>query len=580
MLFNFSILKSQEEIDEEKDNLIKKKAPQEIAFITVHQVAEKYIKDKDWVAAIAVFEKYSKYFPNMRSRFEKTISLLRQSEELLTIANLGPGINTPQSEYGPIPTFDGRYLYFTGNRREDGFGGEDIYVSELKDSIWQKAVNLGSNINTRGNESPLSISADGNLLIIFGNYDGSFGSGDIFYSEKTGDSWGPVQHFPKPINSEYFDADAFLTNDGKALLFVSDRPGGIGELHRLGESFNGHFGNTDIYVCLRTPEGWSNPINLGPTINTPYADRTPFLHPDGKTLYFSSDGHYGLGGLDVFKSVRLSEYSWTDWSEPVNLGKEINTVGDDWGYMVATSGDIAYFSANIPNRGYGKDDIYSTTLPKGYRPEGVVIVSGKITDNNGNPLKVKLKWEDLSTGENVGQIVTSSKDGSFYVALPLGKKYGLFTEAEGYYAGSINVNLQDKVDSLKIKGNIKVISLKDITENGVSVRINNIFFDYDKFDLKAESYPELNRLAKLIKNSPKIKVEISGYTDNQGSDTYNQQLSKERASAVVKFLISVGCNKKNLSAKGYGKSNPVESNETEAGRAFNRRVEFKFLKKK
>ena len=570
---------STSETVEQYDAYIKRNAPEEDAFVAVQRVAEPYIQEGQWEKAANVFETYRPLFKAMDLRFEKIISLLEAVEESLVVTNLGSGINTDANEYIPVPSADGLLLYFLGRHRSDCYGGEDVFVSHLQNGKWQKAVNLGKSINTNLNEAIQSISADGNRIILFGNYDESFGKGDIFYADKTKDGWFDIQHFPKSINSQYFDADASMTSDGKAMLFTSDRPGGVGSLHEKSELFHGHYGgNTDIYVSLKTEEGWSEPINLGPAINTPYIERTPFLHPDGKTLYFSSDGHYGLGRLDVFKAVRLSEDSWTEWSEPVNLGKEINTADDDWGYQVATLGDVAYFSARGKSGGFGGSDIYSITLPEEVRPEAVATISGKVTDGSGKVLEAVIKWEDLSTGENVGQLKSNPQDGSYFIVLPLGKNYGYYAEKEGYYPVSNNIDLQDETESLNITEDIVLLLIEKIKEEEIPVRINNIFFDFDKSELRPESFPELNRLAKVLQENPDRKVEISGHTCSMGTEAYNRDLSKRRAQSVVGYLISVGCDDASLISTGYGESKPIASNETEEGRSQNRRVEFRFLK--
>ena len=515
---------------------------------------------------------------------KKIIWLLEAAEESLVVTNLGSGINTEAEEYIPTPAADGLRLYFQGRNRSDCYGGEDVFVSELKNGIWQKAENLGSAINTNSNEALLSVSTDGNRIILFGHYSGSLGRGDIFYADKRADGWSDIQHFPQPINSEYWDCDGFITSDGKAILYASDRPGGIGAFYAkpkyVEDVFHGGlWGNIDIYVCLKTEEGWSKPINLGSIINTPYCDRSPFLHPDGKTLYFSSDGHYGLGRLDVFKAVRLKEDSWTEWSEPVNLGKEINTAGNDWGYKIATLGDLAYFSARGKSDGYGVDDIYSITLPEEVRPEAVATISGKVTDGSGKVLEAAIKWEDLSTGENVGQLKSNPQDGSYFIVLPLGKNYGYYAEKEGYYPVSNNIDLQDETESLNITEDIVLLLIEKIKEEEIPVRINNIFFDFNKSELRPESFPELNRLAKVLQENPDRKVEISGHTCSMGTEAYNLDLSKRRAQSVVGYLISVGCDDASLIARGYGEGKPIASNETEEGRTQNRRVEFRFLKR-
>jgi outer membrane protein OmpA-like peptidoglycan-associated protein len=562
---------------------IKKNAPGEDAFIKIQLTAKQYIQKRQMEKAADVFRHYRPLFRTMDNRFEEIIALLEAKEEGLVVTNLGSGINSSGNEWDPTPTPDGKLLYFSASHRPDCFGKtKDVFVSEYRNDKWQKAVNVGSSINTAYNDETVdNVSADGNTLFLSGNFQGSFGIGkfDVFSVEKTIHGWGTIRHLPNPINSEYNNEGGCLTSDGKTLLFCSDRPGGIGEFHRKRELFhNDRWGNTDIYVCLRTEKGWSEPINLGPTINTPYAEKSPFMHPDGKTLYFSSDGHYGLGGLDIFKAVRLNDSSWTEWSEPINLGKEINTAGDDKEFKVATSEKIAYFASYNQENGYGGMDIYSVTLPNTARPAPVVTVRGKITDAESRALEADIKWEDLSTGTSAGQLKSNPQDGTYFIALPLGTNYGYFAEKKGYYPTSRNINLKNRTESEDITENIILVSIDTMKEKPIAVRINNVFFDFNKSDLKPESFPELNRLAKILKENPKSMVEIDGHTDTIGSVAYNMDLSRQRTQAVVDYLVSVGCDTANLTSKGYGMSKPITSNETEEGRAQNRRVEFRFLK--
>jgi outer membrane protein OmpA-like peptidoglycan-associated protein len=575
-------LASEEEINRYK-RFIRRNAPSEDAYVAVERTAEPYIRAGKWEAAAQVFEGYRPRFVSLDSsfacRFDRTIELLRTEEEKPVKTNLGEGINTDALEALPIPTADGCYLYFTAKDRIGGIGEEDAFVSEYTNGRWGQAARLGRGINTASNEAISSISADGNRLVLFGNYADGFGGGDVFYVDRTREGWGGIEHFPRPVNSVYFEADGFITSDGKAILFASDRPGNVGEFHPKDEPFHGNtWGNTDIYISLRTDEGWSEPTNLDPTINTPYAERTPFLHPDGKTLYFSSDGHYGLGRMDVFKSTRLSDSSWTCWSEPVNLGREINTAGDDWGYAISTSGEIAYFAAYGGEGSFGGYDIYSITLPGQARPEAVATIQGKVTDKSGNPLDAAIKWEDLTTGQNVGQLRSNPTNGTYFIVLPMGRNYGYYAEQEGYYPVSKNIDIRNQTETMDITEDIVMVSIAEIREEGTAVRINNIFFEFDRCSLRSESYPELNRLADLLKENPRIEVEIAGYTDNVGSDTYNLELSLRRANSVVEYLASVGCERANLIPKGYGEEQPVATNQTEEGRAQNRRVEFKFLR--
>jgi outer membrane protein OmpA-like peptidoglycan-associated protein len=513
----------------------------------------------------------------MESRFEKTLTLLKLKEEELIIKNLGSSINTESPEYLPVITADGKKMYFTGYDRKGKIGLEDVFVSEMIDGKWSNAEIIG-NINTKSNESVDGISADGNRLVFFGNFANSFGKGDIFYSDNMLGGWSMIKHFPQPINSNYYDGDAFLTCDGKAIFFVSDRSGGVGGFHAKDQLYNGNYwGNTDIYVCTKTATGWSSSINIGEMINTPGAERTPFLHSDGKTLYFSSDSHYGLGGIDVYKTVRLNDSLWTEWSEPVNLGKEINTPEDDWGYRISTDGKLAYFAADNRTGGFGDDDIYSVTLPKIAKPEPVVTISGKVTNEKGIPMEAAIKWDNLSTQKNMGELKSNPGNGSYFIVLPSGKKYGYYAEKEGYYSVSKNIDFTLDSTSKNLTGDIILYSIEEIKTTSEPVVINNIFPNFDTFELKPESFPELDRLAEILKGYPDRMVEISGHTDNKGSAEYNNTLSFNRASSVVEYLISKGCKREKLIAKGYGSSIPIADNSSEKGQVQNRRVEFKFL---
>ena len=434
-------------------------------------------------------------------------------------------------------------------------------------------------MNGPNDETIDNIKADGNDILLSGTFEGTFGLFDIYHVQRTVNGWGSLEHYPYPINTRWVDEGANLTSDGKALLFTSDRPGGTGEFHPYGSQFHGGLnGNMDIYVCLKTDSGWSAPINLGTTINTPYAERSPYLHPDGKTLYFSSDGHPGLGRIDVFKSIRLREDSWTEWSEPVNLGKEINTILDDWGYKVSVTGDSAFFAGKNRTEGYGDWDLYSVTLPKISKPAQVVTIKGKVTDTKGNFLSAEIKWEDLSTGKNAGSLTSNPEDGSYIIMLPLGKNYGYYAEKQGFYPSSQNINLKKAEEGSVINEDIVLTSLKEMKEEKAKVRINNIFFDFDEYSLLPESSPELDRLAALLQSNNELEVEIDGHTDIVGKGEYNFDLSLKRAEIVRDYLISKGVASTRFTVKGLGKTKPVAPNDTEEGRAKNRRVEIWFVR--
>src|SRR4030095_268068 len=384
--------------EEELKQFIYLTAPQPDAFVALQRLAKPYIDKKDWDGAVKVFLSFRDRFIEDIDRTDKIVELMKAQSQNLEIINIET-INTAKSEYFPVLTIDGQKMYFTfadGTR-----GGEDIYYSQLISTTWIKPKNMGNPFSTKENDAVNSVSADGNILVLFGSYKGFIGGGDNFYAEKTAKGWSEIKPFPKPVNSVYWDCDGFLTADGKAFMFSSDRKGGVGDFVKGGQFYHGEYeGNTDLWVSVKTADGWGNPVNLGNVINTPYSERSPFLHPDGKTLYFSSDGHYGLGSLDVFKSVRLNDTSWTEWSEPVNLGKDINTSGFDIAYKITTDGKYAYFSSDREG-GKGGYDIYSFKLPPEARPEkNVVTIKGKITDENHTPLDASLRWFELSGGRD------------------------------------------------------------------------------------------------------------------------------------------------------------------------------------
>jgi outer membrane protein OmpA-like peptidoglycan-associated protein len=556
----------------------------------VQRLAAAHVNDKNWEEAADIYKKYKANFPSMAERFDKIISLLEAPEENLQKARLGSGINTRGSEFRPIISADNKTLYFTRNRGEEA-GREDIYYSTKHRRKWQKADNVGPPITTPSYEMILGISADNNKMTLMGNYPGSLGRGDIFYAEKGKKCWKEIMHYPAPINSEHFDSDAMLPADGRTILFVSDRPGNVGVFKPKETLFHGSYaGNTDIYVYAETPEGEGRLINLGATINTPHAEYSPYLHPDGKTLYFSSSGHYGLGGLDVFVSTRQGDSSWTDWSEPVNLGKEINTPFNDWGFQITTAGDLAYYASAekksecwegdiaTPRSGCGPSDIFATQLPALARPAVAVTVSGTVMDPDKNPLEAEIIWNDLTLNKSAGIAKSDPDSGEYVIVLPAGHKYGYSAEKEGYMGASATLDFTDITTYTEYRHDIVLYPLGTLVDEQITLKMNNIFFDFDKFSLRSESFLELDRWVEVFKKHPDLKAEIHGHTCWIGTEQYNQKLSERRATAVVDYLVTQGVAKSRLTMKGFGETKPAASNDTQKGRELNRRVEVLFTK--
>ncbi len=556
-------------------------APSEDAFIALQYLASAQIYKRDWKKAIKLYEDNKFKFPGHEDRIDKIIEILSAPDIGIKLFNMGGNVNSLGKEYSPVISPDSKRIFFTGRDREDNIGGEDIFISQYVSNRWIISKPLIGKINTESNEYINSISADGNTLVLFGNYLNALGRGDNFYTEKTKNGFSEVHQYPEPINSKWWDADAYLTADGKAIIFSSERPGGVGDYHPKGDYHHGmYWGNTDLYVVLKESDGsWGKTaINLGPGINTSYTERTPFLHPDGKSLYFSSDGHPGLGKADVFKVVRLNDSSWTEWSEPVNLGKEINTPQEDWGYKITTDGKQAFFST-VNEMGFGEEDIYYVELPEEVQPvSDVVTINGKVLDENGNPVEATIKWEDVELKKEVGVAKTDPVTGEYFIALPTGRYYAYYADVKGFYSIVNYLDLTAAKAFEQINTNMSVISIEELQNSGMAIKIENIFFDSGKFDLKEESHEALSLLYRFMHANPEVKVDINAHTDDIGSDHFNQELSEKRASSVVQYLVQIGIEPGRLLPHGFGEAQPVGSNSTEEGRALNRRVEFRLRK--
>lgn len=538
-------------------SIIKDLFPSYVAFEHLHNFIKDYIKDKQWDKALEVLKQYEDVFAGSREYEQLVKTLEAPAEKDVKIISIGNLINnTKGEEYSPCITADDRTLYFCGQNREDNLGGEDIYVSEKDANGRWGDARLLSGINTvSGNEAPVSISADGTTMLLFK-------SGLLYSSEKTADGWSEPKKLSSNINICRWQADAMITSDGRAMLFAAHRQS-KSEVENPGVTAN-------IFVSLLDKNGnWGKAFDLGPMINTPGTDdRSPFLHPDMKTLYFSSNRSSSLGGLDVYVSTRLGDDCWDCWSEPVNMGKEINTINNDYFYKISTDGKKAYFSNN--------EDILIMNIPNRMRPDVVATVSGKLVDKDNKPVDAEIRWEDLQSGETVGRSKTDPTNGRFFIVLPLGKIYGYYVDNDSYFPISNSLDLRNEDAAVKVENDISMISFEQMIEEGLAVPINNLFFNTAKSDLLPYSIPELRRVAEIIKTK-NLTVEIAGHTDNVGEDDMNQRLSEQRAQAVKDFLVGEGCSPQKLKTIGYGSTRPVASNKTEEGRKQNRRVELRFV---
>lgn len=512
-----------------------------------------------------------------------------------SIVNIGREINSEFDDYGPVLSENGEEIVFTTRRRDgntnenvanDNKPYEDVFTATKTGDTWSNAKNIGPTINTKFNNSNLSMSPDGNTLFLYNDE----GNGDIYFSHRLKDrSWGVPDPMPGSINSTFKESSISMTKDGKTVYFASERPGGSG--------------GSDIFVCTKDTKGeWTRVKNLGTAINTEYDEDGPFIDYDGKTLYFSSKGRKGMGGFDIFKSTLLNPER-NEWSEPENLGYPINTPDNDIFFVSLPDGKKRYYSSTRED-GLGYDDIYEITVLDKPKKEPVVVAKdpepikkeeppkkeepGKgalkilepfkytvnvVDADTQSPLEAKVRLQGFKDNVMVGIVNQGNGVYDFSITTSGPKDYRLSVERTGY----VFVNEAVNIDGVFGKSKTQTVQLRKLVV-GVSSILRNIYFDFSMSTLKKESYSELSKLEAMMKQNDGIRVEISGHTDNYGSKLKNKLLSLHRAEAVRSFLTSKGIDPRRVTAAGYGEDIPLASNDDEKeGRELNRRVEFKVL---
>ncbi len=529
--------------------------------------------------AIAAYQSFLSKYPQTPDRtlfhhqakfriaaMEGLKELLKQPNTMKDPVNLGLPVNSISDEYMPQITPTGSRLYFTSVRK-GGFEspdpanplwfGEDLYYVEQQADAWSKPVLLPEPINSFNNDATSTFSGDGQTLIyVKCGLEEGIGSCDLYIAQLEGDVWSKPVNLGNVVNSKDWDSQPSVSADGTKIIFSSDRDGG--------------YGGSDLYLIEKNQFGdWGVPSNLGPVINTPFTEKSPYIAADGITLYFSSYGHPGFGKADIFKSV----YENQRWSNPVNLGRPLNSEGDDNYFTISASGNNAYF-ASTRSGGNGEYDLYEIEIPESMRPQPTVIVSGIVTNaKTSEPTGAWVLVEDLSSGELIATNKSNSKTGEYLIVLPAGRNYGVSANKEGFFFYSQNFDLPEDIKYQEVK---KDIALKPI-EKGTKVVLNNIFFETGKADLKPESFVELAKVVELLRNNRTMVVEIGGHTDNVGADDANMKLSHARAKSVRDYLVNAGIVSERLQAKGYGKTEPIATNDTPEGRQANRRTEFVIL---
>lgn len=495
--------------------------------------------------------------------------------------NLGPNVNTDRPEYFPSITADDQTLLYTrlilDNNALHGVGmQEDIFVTTAAEQDhWNYGQSISKNINTIFNEGAPTFSADGKYVILVGCEAGNkgdfdygadrkgYGSCDLFVSEKIGTEWTKPANIGAPVNSRHFESQPCFSSDGKTLYFIR----GIIEKGSLRDTKD-----QDIYKSEILPDGtWSKPERLPDYINSPGREESVQIHPDGQTLYFSSDGHTGMGGLDIFMCRMQADGTW---SKPINLGYPINTFMDENSLLVSSKGDLAYFASDREG-GYGDLDLYRFDLPAQFQPVKTTYMKGYVYDSlTKKPLAADFQLFDLKSGDIYKRAIANSGNGEFMVALPTNKDFGLIAEHNGYLYYSKNYSL-DKLEKRE-DGFVVNVPMQPI-KKGDKIILENIFFDVDKWDLKPESIAELKKLQDFLTKNPDLKLELGGHTDSDGDDKHNLTLSDNRAKAVKTWLIEHGVAADRLSHKGYGEKEPIAPNDSPENKAKNRRTEAKIL---
>lgn len=528
------------------------------------QLGNVYFKDGDYAEAKKLYTAFLEFGP--RPDFARKINKLIATCDFAVEAMKHPvdfkpvqmakPINGFSKQYFPVLTGDKLTMYYTVRPEQD----ENLFVTNFKNGVWEAPKSVSANINTPENEGGPSVSADGKVIVFTScNKRDGFGSCDLYVTNKVGDDWTkPVNMGPK-INTSYWESQPSLTGDGKTIYFASSRKGG-----------NGAY---DIWTSSLGDDGqWSEPENLGKKINTYEVEVSPFIDPSGKVLYFASNGHIGMGGTDIFVTMK----SDTGWTKPKNVGYPLNTNADEEALFVTSDQTKGYFSKDIYDEaGNITSSIYEFDFPKELKNVYVSkLAKGVVFDAVTNAkLQAHVELFDLKTGKRVVSTDSDPKNGDYTAVLTQGSEYALYANKKGYLFKSMFFDYKTPESFSTQALDIYLEPIK----TGATITLSNIFFASGKFNLEDKSKVELEKLLALFKENPTMKVEISGHTDDIGKELDNMNLSKNRAKAVYDYLVAAGIPATNLKFQGYGKTKPVVPNTSTENRAKNRRIEFKVL---
>lgn len=462
-----------------------------------------------------------------------------------------------QLQYFPVLSVDQQTLYFTRRTGLQVNHDEDIYYASRINDGWSQPRSISPMINSEYNEGAASLSADGRALV-FTSCDGrrGFGSCDIYISYKQGDQWSKPENMGNMINSASWEAQPSLSADGRTIYFVSNRPYG--------------YGGKDIWSATKDKDGqWDMAINLGREINTKKDEISPFIHANGETLYFSSNGLEGLGGLDIY----MSEWMDSTWTDPVNLGYPLNDAHDQVSLYISSDGTNGCYTIEKEEKGVFESKLYAFDLPDSFRvTHESAYLKGNVTDaKTGKPLGAKIKIYQLNNESYFSKLASDTVNGEYTIVLTEGNQYGIYVECKGYLFADFSFSFDELIE---FDVQILDVQLTPI-DVGASVVLGNIFYGFDEHTLKRESISQLRTVYNFLRANPDVSVEIAGHTDNTGSAQYNLELSEKRAKSVYDFMIFKRIKKKQISYKGYGQANPIAPNDNLENQAKNRRIEFK-----
>ena len=558
-------------------NAAKPKIPR--YYNSVMHLAEAYLEMCRFEDAVKTYELIPASENSFYRQAQRAIRQCRNAIELkknpvpFKINNMGKNINTLYDDYWPSITADEEWFSTTVKlgklEGESDFGHgvhEDIFISKKVDGKWAPIQNAGNSVNTMGNEGAQNLSLDSRYLFFVAcDRPSGLGGCDIYYSVRMGDEWSEAINPGVLLNSRHWETYPCLSPTGDYLYFAGNRPGGIGK---------SDIWRSKVTILENGMLKFDEPVNLGPVINTPDDEFSPFIHADNRTLYYSSKGLPGMGGYDVFVSYRDS---LDNWSKPQNIGYPINTCRDEIGFVVNAYGDKAYFSSDgQEDNGQGKD-IYEIRLTEdNFRPmKKMKFAKGRIVDAETlTPVQAQIDIFSIKSNESVFRSVSDKKEGEFVACVPEEEDFGININKKGYMLYSAYFTPKDSLQFELQKG----IALERI-ETGKTMILKNIFFDSDDYTLQKESYLELDRLIAFLIQNTRVRIRLSGHTDNKGSSEYNQKLSENRAQMAYNYLITKGIPQTRLEYKGFGKDMPIADNNTESGRAQNRRTEIVIIEK-